>query len=227
MNLLPVDLQREILSYVPLLDKLEYARCNRSLCHELMIRLRIITIRKERMEYLSSESFRKKILGLIVDPYEQLELDSEYVKTNINLPETSLVQSNLVLRTLSIYMKDLPKLLPSLIHVQHLKLEWEEQNYENIIPHISSLRKLSLFSYPHSSLTSLNDGVQLNQQLDLQSLRYLQLQGSVTDVSCLGHIYELHLSNCSALVDISCLNHNKIIVCEIIPNPFALVGILL
>ncbi len=214
----PLDLQLEILSYVPHIDKLEYARCNRSVCSELMARLRIITIRKEKIEYLSCESFRNKILGLLVDPYEQLELQSNYSENDLKLPENLLV-SNLVLRTLDIPMTFFPQFLPHLTKVQHLILRWREKDSGITISQITGLRKLSLFCYAKPSLTSLSDGVPLHQRLDLRSLRYLKLYycNSIWDVSSLDHIYELHLIDCSAIVDISCLNNNKIIVIELCP----------
>ncbi len=218
-NILPVDVLLDILSYVTLFDRLEYARCNRSLCRDLMVRLRIITIRKERIEYLSSESFRNKIQRLIVNPYEQLELPSNYPKNRIKLSERSLLGLNLVLRTLFLYMKDFPLLFPHIRQVQHLILQWEIGDKDGLIPPLSGLRQLSLICYPRSSLSSSfssDDVPPLNQQLDLRSLRYLKLQScpTLSDVTCLDHIFELHLISCHALVDISCLNHNKIIVID-------------
>ncbi len=215
-NNFPLDLQLEILSYVPHIDKLEYARCNRSVCCELMRRLRIITIRTEKIEYLSSESFRNKILGLLVDPYEQLELQSNYPENGLKLPENLLV-SDLVLRTLDIPMSFFSQLLPHLTRVQHLILN--QGGKYGTISQIAGLRKLSLFCCPNPSLASLSDGVSLHQHLDLRSLRYLKLYycNSICDVSSLDHIYELHLIDCSAIVDISCLNNNKIIVIELCP----------
>ncbi len=217
MSIFPVEIQQEILSYVPLLDKLEYARCNRYLCREFMARLRIITLRKEKMEYLTSESFRKKILGLIVDPYEQLEILSKYPSV-IDLSDSSLLGSNLALRTLVTNSKDFPLLSPHITQVQHLVFTLRKGHSEVKLPRISGLRQLSLISDPGwSSHLSLKD--QLNRQLDLRSLTYLKLKDchSITDISSLGHIYELHLISCFALVDISCLNHNKIIVIDSCP----------
>lgn len=188
-NILPVELQQEIVSYVFLLNRLEYARCNRSLCRELMTRLRIIRIEKETKRFLNSESFRNKILKLIVDPYEQLELIFSSRSDRTVVPEKTILGFNIALKTLSISTEDIPLLLPHITGVRHVKLEWKEGERKGYIPHISDLRKLSLFDYPHS-LASLSDGVQLNQQLDLRSLRYLKLYdcNGISDVSSLGHM---------------------------------------
>ncbi len=203
-NILPVELQREILSYISNLDKLEYARCNRTLCRELMKRSRIITIREERKEYLTSESFRNKILGLIVDPYEQLGLNFNF-SNEFNLPANSM------LRNLIISLEDFRRCSPHILLVQHLTL-WGRATSERITSQISGLRRLLLMGCYKSFIASFSD------QLDLSSLQSIVLYDcSLTDVSCFAHVYELHLVLCYGLVDISCLNHNKIIVINSCP----------
>ncbi len=227
MNALPIDIQREILSYVSHVDGLEYARSNKSLCRELMAELRMIIIRKE--DYLTSESYRNKIRELIVDPYRQLALDfgspimvQSENRERIKLPESNQLVSKLVLRELSISIKDFTQLLPHLIQLHHLILIWESGDREHPIPQISGLKKLTLIQCPNSSLTvipSLSIGAHLHHHLDLRSLQSVMLFNcpSISDVSCLSHIYELQLLFCSSLIDISCLNNNEIILVDLCP----------
>lgn len=123
--------------------------------------------------------------------------------------------SNLALRTLSIYIQDLPRLVPRNTQIQHLELQFERRDLEHQFPQLFDLKNLSLIDYPYLSLSQ----IQLNQQLDLRNLRSLKLVRcpSLCDVSCLDHIYELLLINCDALVNISSLNNNNIIIVDSCP----------
>lgn len=208
MHIFPTELQREILSYLISFDKLEYARCNKSLYRELVTGFRIISLRRIDVgQYLSDESFRHNVLVLIVDPYKQLQLHLDNF-TEWNLPVNSQF------RTLSILVRDLHRVLPHITRVHHLELNWEYErfhqhfnNNEFTFPIVDGLRMLSFKGYCKASLVSLRD------QLDFRNLQSLKLNACpyLSDVSCLDHIYELHLSFCPDLVDISCLNNNQII----------------
>lgn len=213
MNVLSVDLQREILSYVSYISGLKYARCSKSLCHELVAGLRIIIIRKE--DYLISESYRNKILGLILDPYRQLSLDFNYRLFTVLSPKERLYP-DLILKDLFIDLKRFTKLFPHIKQLHHLSLTWKEGDRGHSIPHISGLKKLSLYYCPNSLVPSLSTNAQL---LDLGSLQSLTLSHcpSISDVSCLSQIDELQLLSCSSIFNISCLNYNKIIKVDSCP----------
>ncbi len=214
----PVDLHLEILSYACLVDRLEYTRLNKTFCTELMTR--IVAIYKEKTEFLTSESLRKKIMGLIItDPDQQLrpELFYNYCGHSESISSFS---SNLGLNSLRINIKDFLQVFPKIRKLQRLWLTCREMGNEDIedgVPHIPGLQKLTLDRYSHSSLPLMSlrkDDIPLSHRLDLRSLRYLMLHSCpyISDVSCLGHVYELRLIDCSSVVDISSLNHNEIIV---------------
>ncbi len=237
MKILPETIHHEIALWLPYEDKISFASVNVMLSQHLLKRVRKISLDDEEEEelYMTSQSFRDKLHGLIVDPSDQLSL---YV----------LRKRSSILEGISCFELDTSDLLiESLMHhilkVKRLKLHsamlslFDGDEDSSSPPSIDTIAQwiinnpsLSVNSLivSYSTLTDL-PVIQCLQSLsiigaDLQidglhipaysNLRTLVVTNcpDIDDVSCLDRIHELHLIQCSGIRDISCLNNNYKIV---------------
>ncbi len=249
MKYLSVHLHLEILSYVTLADRLEYARVNHLYCRELLIGVRKITLEPHNglEHFLTSQTLRRSVLKVIENSFHQLGLNLILKNSSFEIPD---IQGDwkISLRSLQIKVHDFCRLRPIINQVQQLILfphEDEDQREnvgeENIGTHSSfdellnelcklpGLRELSFKHFSHLRIPTVSQLLKLELQecsqfnvlsiLHLKNLRFLKLHScaEITDVSCLDHIYELHLIDCSSIFDISGLNHNAIIYIDSCP----------
>lgn len=227
MRHLPTAIHREIIGFLRLGDRLEYARVNSLLCDELIKEVRCIVLDDDEVvkNFLSSEVFRLSVLKRIKNPLKQLKMQLFYspYPFEITVPFHNLRCSA------DSFLRSKPDNLENLVLYANVFRDVNQNEVLNEVSKILNLKSLKISNFrsvegipsmppqvetlhvsnSHLPLTSLN----ISQFYHLRCLK-LEKCESVVDVSSLGHIYELNLIECPYVKDISPLNHNTIITIE-------------
>ncbi len=239
MIALPLVIHHEILKYVAAEDCIQYTLLNKSIFVEIAKESRRLFIKKESArDFFTTQSFRESLLDKIKNPYHQLHLDLTEGFEEIE-PNLSGFPWQVSVFSLTISPATIELLLPrfSLIQTLNLYNNWSfhggvDKDYsvlfdvvskrcevkELLLEHFSFLEPPLFPSVQVLELSSCHDitSIDLFHLIGFMNLRVLKLRycSSLIDVSCLSHIFELHLLDCPTIRDISDLNNNHKIVIE-------------
>ncbi len=212
---LPLELLLSIIEYVcdEHYSGSAFASMNRSFSSRLLRKARRIVVDTRNYKW-KSEELRKKLLGMIDDPYHQLFVTDNSRPAEVLAIATTLAEIGRMSSFIDVQGRVLVSTQlksPSFKLKSFSILNCDSENFFDVIPSLESLHvrncwfmfKMEKLNLPSYSL-----------------LRSFKLHGcyQACDVSCLDGIHDLELIDCASITDISCLNQNYRVKIKDCPN---------